>query len=32
MSQEILNGLTMISTENAYSDKLKYDNLIEVFA
>jgi hypothetical protein len=29
MSQERLNGLTMISIENEYLDKLNFDNLIE---
>jgi hypothetical protein len=32
MSQERLNGLAMISIENEYLDKLKYDDLIEEFA
>ena len=32
MSQEKLNGLTMISIENEYLDKLNFDNLIEEFA
>ena len=29
MSQERLNGLTMISIENKYLDKLNFDNSIE---
>jgi hypothetical protein len=32
MSQERLSGLTMISIENEYLDKLNYDDLIEEFA
>ncbi len=32
MSQERLSGLTMISIENKYLDKLNYDDLIEEFA
>ena len=32
MFQERLNGLAIISFENEYLDKLKYDDLIEEFA
>ena len=32
MSQDRLSGLAMISIENEFLDKLKYDDLIEEFA
>ena len=31
VTRERLSRLTMISIDNAYLDKLKYDDLIEVF-